>query len=157
MEELSLTDSRFGSVFLSRNFGHQLALSAGLSVVNASEAVFIIDGDLQDPPELLPAMCELVSSEIDIVYGKRISRNGETWFKRMSAHTFYRIFKVLTSFEIPVDTGDFRVITKRVRDQVILFNEHSLFLRGLFAFTGYKAIPFSYSRMERFDEKANTI
>lgn len=138
---------------LTRNFGQQTAVFAGLKVARF-EYIGIIDADLQDPPELLPAMCELVSSEIDIVYGKRISRDGETWFKRISAHAFYRILKILSSFEIPIDAGDFRVITKRVRDQVILFNEHSLFLRGLFAFTGYKAIPFSYSRMERFDGKS---
>jgi len=137
------------AIKFTRNFGHQIAVFAGMKVARF-ECIAIIDADLQDPPELLPAMCSLISKDIDIVYGKRISRNGETWFKKISALVFYRIFKILTTFEIPVDTGDFRIITRRVRDQVSIMNEHTPFLRGLFAFTGYKSIPYEYARNVRY-------
>jgi len=142
------------AIKLTRNFGHQEAVIAGLKLTTF-ELIGIIDADLQDPPSLLLDMCNLISNDVDIVYGKRISRKGETLFKKFSAMIFYRLFRLVTTFDIPVDTGDFRVITKRVTDQVIVLNEQTPFLRGIFAFTGYKSLPYEYSRSERFGGKSN--
>ena len=142
------------AIRLTRNFGHQEAVIAGLKLATF-ELIGIIDADLQDPPNLLPLMCNLISDDVEIVYGKRISRDGETLFKKLSAMIFYRLFRLVTTFNIPVDTGDFRVVTKRVTDQVIVLNEQTPFLRGIFAFTGYKSLPYEYSRSERFGGKSN--
>ena len=142
------------AIKLTRNFGHQEAVIAGLKLTTF-ELIGIIDADLQDPPNLLFAMCNLINNDVDIVYGNRISREGETVFKKFSAMIFYRLFRLVTNFDIPVDTGDFRVVTKRVTDQVIAINEQTPFLRGIFAFTGYKSLPYEYSRSERFGGKSN--
>lgn len=142
------------AIKLTRNFGHQEAVIAGLKLTTF-ELIGIIDADLQDPPSLLLDMCNLISNDVDIVYGKRISREGETVFKKFSAMIFYRLFRLVTTFDIPVDTGDFRVVTKRVTDQVIVLNEQTPFLRGIFAFTGYKSLPYEYSRRDRFGGKSN--
>jgi glycosyltransferase involved in cell wall biosynthesis len=142
------------AIKFTRNFGHQEAVIAGLKLAKF-ELIGIIDADLQDPPSLLPLMCNLIKNDVEIVYGKRISRDGETLFKKFSAMIFYRLFRLVTTFDIPVDTGDFRVATKRVTDQVIALNEQTPFLRGIFAFTGYKSLPYEYSRSERFRGKGN--
>ena len=134
---------------LTRNFGHQFAVLAGLEAATGCK-VAIIDSDLQDPPELIVAMANLISSDIDIVYGKREEREGESIFKKITAKIFYRTLNRLSAFEIPLDTGDFRVISRRACNEVIAMSEHDPFLRGLFAFTGFKSIPFLYKRNPRF-------
>lgn len=136
------------AIRLTRNFGHQIAVSAGLERTNF-ETIAIIDADLQDPPSLLPKMYELMSADVDIVYGKRLNRRGESAFKKSTAKLFYRIFRLLVPFEIPIDTGDFRIISRKVKDHVVAMNEQDPFLRGLFALTGYSSIPFEYERQPR--------
>lgn len=148
MEELSLTDSRFGSVFLSRNFGHQLALSAGLSVVNASEAVFIIDGDLQDPPELLEDFYSIMQKDYDVVYAVRKKRK-ESFIKRLAYSIFYKILKKISYVNIPLDTGDFSLVSRRVVDRLVEMKEESRFIRGMRTWVGYKQIGVPYERNER--------
>ena len=113
MRALANSDSHVVAARLSRNFGHQLALSAGLEL-SAGARVLIIDADLQDPPELLPQMMQAMDQGADVVYGQRISRRGDSWFKLATAKLFYRLLRRLTDVEIPVDAGDFRLVTRRV-------------------------------------------
>lgn len=142
------------AIRFTRNFGHQIAVMAGLTRSN-NELVAIIDADLQDPPSLLPFMSELINEEVDIVYGRRIERVGETWFKRISARIFYRVFQRLVPFSIPLDTGDFRVVSKRAKNEIISLFEQEPFLRGLFAFTGFRSVPYDYQRQPRFAGRSN--
>src|SRR5436190_13542514 len=111
--ELAHRDPHVVGLNLSRNHGHQLALTAGLSQC-AGDRVFVLDADLQDPPELLPAMMQAMDAGADVVYGQRRSRKGESWFKLKTAALFYRILRLLTDVDIPFDTGDFRLISRRV-------------------------------------------
>lgn len=148
MEELSLTDSRFTSVFLSRNFGHQIALSAGFSVANASEAVFVIDGDLQDPPELLEKFYPYLKEGYDVVYAVRQKRK-ESYFKRLAYSYFYRILKKISYIDIPLDSGDFSLISRRVIDNIREMEEESRFIRGMRTWVGYNQIGVPYERQER--------
>jgi glycosyltransferase involved in cell wall biosynthesis len=148
IEKLAMQNQNVRGVRLTRNFGHQIAVSAGLELARC-DAIAIIDADLQDPPSLLPKMYELVSTDVDIIYGKRLSRKGESVFKKTTAKIFYRVFRLLVPFDIPLDTGDFRIISKKVKDQVVSMNEQDPFLRGLFALTGYSSIPFEYERQPR--------
>jgi glycosyltransferase involved in cell wall biosynthesis len=136
-------------VDLSRNFGHQVAVSAGLDF-STGDAVAIIDGDLQDPPELLADMLVKLSEGFDVVYGVRRVRKNETLFKRATAALFYRLLRVLTSVDIPLDTGDFRVMSRRVTDVLCDMPEKHRFLRGLVSWIGFKQIGFEYDRDERF-------
>ena len=136
-------------VRLTRNFGHQLAVVAGLKLARF-ELVSIIDADLQDPPELIIKMAKLISNKVDIVYGQRIEREGETFLKRFTANLFYKVFNSLSDLRIPLDTGDFRVVSKRVIEQVLQSSEPKQFLRGAFAYTGYKSEAFEYVRHRRF-------
>lgn len=148
MEELSRVDTRFNSVFLSRNFGHQLALSAGLSYVNATEAIFIIDGDLQDPPELLNEFYSYLNQGYDVVYAVRKKRK-ESFFKKFSYRIFYRILKKISYVEIPLDSGDFSLISRRVADTLVEMKEESRFIRGMRTWVGFKQIGVDYERHER--------
>lgn len=148
------TDNRVKGIRFTRNFGHQIAVMAGLAR-STYELVAIIDADLQDPPSLIPRMSELIDDEVDIVYGRRSERIGETWFKRISARLFYRIFQRLVPFSIPLDTGDFRVVSKRAKDEIVSMYEQEPFLRGLFAFTGFRSVPYDYQRQPRFAGKSN--
>lgn len=133
----------------SRNFGHSAAVMAGLQVATGTH-VAIMDADLQDPPEHLPEMYKKLTSEnLDVVFGQRSSREGEGPFKRFTAWLFYRLLRSITGVDIPKDTGDFRVITKQVRDAVISCEEGEPFLRGLIAWVGFKQAPFLYIRKER--------
>ncbi len=132
----------------SRNFGHSAAVMAGLQEA-AGTLVAIIDADLQDPPELIPAMCAEVLAGSDVVYGKRVQRDGEGWFKRLTAWAFYRLLNSMTGVEIPKDTGDFRVMTREVRDAVLSCREQDPFLRGLVAWVGFRQKPFPYARAAR--------
>jgi dolichol-phosphate mannosyltransferase len=130
-------------VHFARNFGHSAAVTAGLAE-STGDMIGIIDADLQDPPELIPEMVALIEQGWDVVYGQRTARRGETIFKRFTAWSFYRILDVLTGVKIPRDTGDFRVITREVRDALLECHDQEPFLRGLVAWVGFqqKALPY---------------
>ena len=150
MRALAESDPNLVAVNLSRNHGHQLALPAGLDLCRG-DAILIIDADLQDPPELLPAMLDCMRSEdADVVYGLRRSRKGETAFKRATAHGFYRLLSRATEIDIPVDTGDFRIMSRRALDALLAMPEQSRFIRGMVTWIGFKQVPFAYDREERF-------
>ncbi len=134
---------------LSRNYGHQKALSAGLNQARG-DFIFVLDADLQDPPELLPSMLQMVRAGSDVVYGQRRERAGETWFKRQSASWFYHILSKLSDVDIPKDTGDFRLMTRRVLDQLNAMPESHRFIRGMVSWIGFKQEALQYDRDERF-------
>jgi polyisoprenyl-phosphate glycosyltransferase len=149
MTDAAAGDPRIVAVRLMRNHGHQLALSAGLSVCRG-ERILIIDADLQDPPELLREMMALMDREgADVVYGQRRQRDGETLFKRATAAAFYRLIGRMTDVEIPLDAGDFRLITRRVLDLLIAMPERHRFVRGMVAWIGGKQVPLPYDRKPR--------
>lgn len=139
----------FRIIKLSRNFGHQIALTAGLDYSSA-DYVGILDGDLQDPPELLPEMLKKCEEGFHIVYGQRMERDGETLFKLFSAALFYRILSRFCDVEIPKDTGDFRVISFKVLTALKSMRERHRFIRGLVPFSGFKSFAFSYKRNSRY-------
>lgn len=142
-------------VDFSRNFGHQPAVSAGLAVCNGEYAV-IIDADLQDPPACIPDMLQLaIDQNADVVYGVRKVRAGETWFKKMTAKLFYRILNYFSEHKIPVDTGDFRLISRQVIDEFNRLKEKHKYIRGLISWLGFKQIPYYYNREERFAGKTH--
>jgi len=150
MRQLAAEDPQILAVNLSRNHGHQLALTAGLDLCRGDK-ILIIDADLQDPPELLPAMLEMMRSEqADVVYGVRRSRRGDTAFKRATAHGFYRLLSRATEVDIPLDAGDFRLMSRRALDALLAMPEQARFIRGMVAWIGFKQVPFSYDRDERF-------
>jgi len=136
------------SINLSRHFGHQLALSAGLTVASGAR-VLLIDADLQDPPEALPAMMALMDKGADVVYGQRQKRTGETLAKRASAALFYRVFAKLVEIEIPLDAGDFRLLSHRAVQALNAMPERSRFLRGMVSWIGLKQVAFPYERAPR--------
>lgn len=136
-------------IALSRNFGHQIAITAGIDQA-AGDYVAVIDADLQDPPELIEAMYRLALTGYDVVYGKRRSRAGETVFKRASAAAFYRFFSYMCEMDIPTDTGDFRLMSRRVVEAFKLLRERHRFVRGMIPWVGFRAIPFEYDRDERY-------
>ena len=135
---------------LARNSGHQRALSAGLAHANG-DYIFILDADLQDPPELLAAMLKTVREGSDVVYGQRRERAGETWFKKKTASLFYRVLSRLSDVDIPKDTGDFRLMTRRVLDQFNSMPESHRFVRGMISWIGFRQSPITYDRDERFN------
>jgi dolichol-phosphate mannosyltransferase len=141
---------------LSRNHGHQLALSAGLDMCSGG-LILIIDADLQDPPELLgPMMERMEAQEADVVYAARTHRHGETLAKRASAKLFYRLLSVASDgTAIPLDTGDFRLMTRRSLDVLRSMPEEARFIRGMVAWIGFKQVPFEYERAERFAGETN--
>lgn len=142
-------DSNIKLLSFSRNFGHQLAISAGMDN-SSGNAVVVIDADLQDPPEVILKMIEKWKEGYDVVYGKRAKRNGETFFKKFTAKAFYRILKSMTDIDIPVDTGDFRLIDRKVCDKLKSLPEHNRYVRGLVSWVGYKQIGVEFIRKERF-------
>ena len=149
MRDLAANDPRVLAINLSRNHGHQLALTAGLDLCSG-ETILIIDADLQDPPELLPAMLETMRTEqADVVYGVRRSRAGETAFKRATAHGFYRLLSRATEVDIPLDAGDFRLMSRRALDALLAMPEQARFIRGMVAWIGFRQVPFAYDRAER--------
>jgi polyisoprenyl-phosphate glycosyltransferase len=148
MTEAAAEDPRIVAVRLMRNHGHQLALTAGLSVCRG-ERILIIDADLQDPPELLPDMMALMDQGADVVYGQRRLRDGDSRFKRFAAAVFYRLICRMTDVEIPRDTGDFRLITRGVLDLLIAMPERHRFIRGMVAWIGGKQVPLVYDRKAR--------
>ncbi len=150
MRELAEQDDRVVAINLSRNHGHQLALTAGLDLCRGQK-ILIIDADLQDPPELLPAMLETMrEASADVVYGVRKSRRGETAFKRATAHGFYRLLSRATDVDIPLDAGDFRLMSRRALDALLAMPEQARFIRGMVAWIGFRQVPFAYDREERF-------
>ena len=150
MQALAAEDPHVVAVNLSRNHGHQLALTAGLDLCRG-DYVLIIDADLQDPPELLRDMlAKMRSEQADVVYGVRKSRRGDTAFKRATAHGFYRLLSRATEVDIPVDTGDFRLISRRALDALLAMPEQARFVRGMVAWIGFKQVPLAYDRAERF-------
>jgi len=135
-------------ISLSRNFGHQLAVTAGMDQAKG-DAVVIIDADLQDPPEVIPQMVDKWKAGAQIVYGRRIKREGETASKKLTAHIYYRILSAASTAEIPPDAGDFRLLDRKVADQFLRMREHSRYLRGMSAWMGYRSEPVDYVRKER--------
>jgi dolichol-phosphate mannosyltransferase len=148
ISELASNDSNVLGVSLSRNYGHQIALTAGLSL-STGERILIIDADLQDPPELLPDMMRLMDKGADVVYGKRAERQGETWLKKFSAALFYRLLNLLSDITIPKDTGDFRLINRRVLEVLNAMPEQHRFIRGMVSWGGFKHIALTYEREAR--------
>jgi dolichol-phosphate mannosyltransferase len=147
--EICRDDPCVVGVFLSRNHGHQLALSAGLHVCRG-QRVLIIDADLQDPPELLPSMMQLMDDGADVVYGQRRERHGESPFKKLTARVFYRLLNRLVDIKIPVDTGDFRLMSRRTLDEFNQMPERHRFIRGMVSWIGFRQVPLQYERQERF-------
>jgi dolichol-phosphate mannosyltransferase len=150
MQDIAASDPRLVAINLSRNHGHQLALTAGLDLCRG-DVILVIDADLQDPPELLGEMLATMERErADVVYGVRKSRAGETAFKRATAHGFYRLLSRATEVDIPVDTGDFRLISRRALDAFLAMPEQARFIRGMVAWIGFRQVPLAYNRDERF-------
>lgn len=136
-------------VDLAHNHGHQLALTAGLSVAGG-DRVLIIDADLQDPPELLAEMMAQLDAGADVAYGQRLQRKGETWFKKASAAFFYRLLRHLADAPIPADTGDFRLMKRQVVDVLLSMPEQHRFIRGMVAWIGFRQVAVPYQRQARF-------
>jgi polyisoprenyl-phosphate glycosyltransferase len=141
-------DARVALVDLSRNFGKEIALTAGLDHARG-DAVVVIDADLQDPPEFIPTLVEHWGAGYDMVYAKRTARDGETVFKRATAHAFYRVMQHLCRVKIPADTGDFRLLSRRAVDSLKRLREQHRFMKGLFAWIGYPQIAVPYRRDPR--------
>ena len=149
ISELCENDSAVKLLSFSRNFGHQSAISAGMDY-SQGKAIIIIDADLQDPPEVIPLMIEKWKEGFDVVYGQRQKRMGETAFKKLTAKIFYRFIKSQTDFDIPVDTGDFRLIDRKVCDVLSSLTEKNRYVRGLVSFAGFRQTGVLYTRDERF-------
>jgi len=148
IKNLALADPAVKYIDFSRNFGHQIAVSAGLDLA-AGDRVAIIDADLQDPPELIIDMFAKMDQGYEVVYAKRNNRNGESWLKKFTAKVFYRILKSITSVKIPVDTGDFRIIDRKVVNVLNQMPEHNKFLRGQISWIGFKQTYVEYNRNVR--------
>lgn len=148
IEELAAKDHRIKLVSFARNFGHQIAVTAGLNHVSG-EAAVIIDADLQDPPELILDMIERWKAGYQVVYAVRQERKGETWFKLLTAKLFYRLIYRITDVDIPLDTGDFRLMDRKVVDALNQMKEHNRFIRGMTSWVGFKQTGVSYVRQER--------
>ena len=152
LETIANKDKKVKVLSFSRNFGHQCAVTAGLQYVTG-DAIVIIDADLQDPPELIPDMLKLWESGNEVIYGKRKTRDGESKFKLLTAKMFYKTLNALSDVEIPKDTGDFRLVDRKVVEVINSLPEHNKFLRGLFSWVGFNQTPFEYERKERFAGK----
>lgn len=148
LEEAASCDDCIKYLSFSRNFGHQAAVSAGIDACKG-DAIVIIDADLQDPPEVIPEMVALWQDGNDVVYGKRKSREGESFFKTFTAKSFYRILNSLSTVDIPLDTGDFRLIDRKVADVLRGLPEKNRFLRGLVSWIGFRQAPLEFSRDAR--------
>jgi glycosyltransferase involved in cell wall biosynthesis len=149
LNALHKNDKRTRIIHLSRNFGKEAAMTAGIDHAKG-DAVIILDADLQDPPDLIPEMIRMWQEKnADVVYGQRLQREGETWFKRKSAHAFYKIINFISAVDIPLNTGDFRLMNRRAVDALTQLREHHRFMKGLFAWIGYKQIALQYDRAPR--------
>lgn len=147
--EICEKDSHVRLICFSRNFGHQIAITAGMDYAQG-DAIVIIDADLQDPPEIIPQMIEKWKEGYHVVYGKRTQRQGETVFKKVTAKLFYRFLKCMTQVDIPTDTGDFRLMDKKVCQAMRKLGEQNRYVRGLVSWVGFKQYPLEYVRNERF-------
>ena len=152
LENTAKEDNKVKVISFARNFGHQVAVTAGLRYVTG-DCILIIDSDMQDPPELLPEMIKLWEDGNEVIYGKRKIRDGESVFKLFTAKMFYKVLNGLSDVEIPKDTGDFRLVDRKVVDVINSMPEHNKFLRGLFSWVGFKQKAFEYERQERFAGK----
>jgi dolichol-phosphate mannosyltransferase len=148
LKVLAERDERVYYINFSRNFGHQIAVTAGLDRCRG-KAVIIIDGDLQDPPEVIPQLYRRYQEGFEVVYARRSERKGETWFKKFTAKMFYRVLRKSTSIDIPIDTGDFRLIDRKVVDALKLMPEQNKFLRGQIAWLGFRQTEVLFSRDKR--------
>ena len=146
--EISAGDPRFKLIHFSRNFGHQIAISAGLDFSSA-DATIIMDADLQDPPQVVLQMIDQWKEGYEIVYGKRESREGETFFKRITASLFYRIIHALSEVEMPLDSGDFRLVDRKALAAFKALREKNRFVRGMFSWIGYRQTEVRYARDKR--------
>ena len=153
LKSLAAADARIELLRLSRNFGKELALTAGLDRSDA-DAVVVLDADGQDPPELIPALVEKWQQGFDVVYGTRTSRDGESWLKKATAKSFYRVINSLSDTAIPADTGDFRLMSRRVVDSLRGLRERHRFMKGLFAWVGYPQASLPYQREPRIAGKS---
>ncbi|WP_230088052.1 glycosyltransferase family 2 protein [Alicyclobacillus mali (ex Roth et al. 2021)] len=149
LDKLAEGDSRVRVIHFARNFGHQLAITAGIDAA-MGDAVVVIDADLQDPPDLIPELVAKWREGYDVVFARRAIRFGETWFKRATAAVFYRVLNRLTDVEIPVDVGDFRLMDRKVCDVLRALPEHRRFVRGLVAWMGFRQAEVEYVRQPRF-------
>lgn len=155
LNDLARNHSEVRVLHLSRNFGHQPAISAGLHASRGGYAV-ILDADLQDPPECIPEMMKIAERDAaDIVYGVRKARAGESFFKKWSASLFYKTLNKLSEIEIPENTGDFRLISRRAIDQFCNLHEKNKYIRGLFSWIGFKQLPYYYERDSRYAGKSH--
>ncbi len=152
LEEICEGDQNVKLVDFSRNFGHQMASTAGMDY-SSGETIVLIDADLQDPPEIIPRMLEKWREGFDVVYGVRLKRKGETFFKKFTSKAFYRLLNSMTEVEIPLDTGDFRLVGRKVCDALKTTNERSRYLRGLISWMGFRQIGLEYERDKRFAGK----
>jgi len=148
LTDLGKRDHHIHIISFSRNFGHQAAITAGMDHAKG-QAIIVIDADLQDPPELIPQMINKWKQGFHVVYGKRSKRTGETIFKRFTAKLFYRLLRFLTDIEIPVDTGDFRLIDRKVSDALKRLPEKNRYIRGLISWLGFKQTSVEFVREER--------
>ena len=135
-------------ISFSRNFGHQLAVTAGMDEATG-DALVIIDADLQDPPEVIADLVRAWENGADIAYGKRLKREGETFLKKVTAFCYYRLLNSMSAYPIPLDTGDFRLLDRKVADVFLKMREHNRFLRGMSGWMGFNAVPVDYVRHER--------
>lgn len=149
MRDIHNKDGRFKIVSFSRNFGHQVAISAGLDFCSGRFAI-IMDADLQDPPEVIPEMIKKWNEGYHIVYGVRRKRQGETIFKKITATMYYRLLQKLVTFDLPIDAGDFRLVDRKAIDAIKTLRERNRYVRGLFSWIGFKHCGVLYDRSERF-------
>ena len=148
LQRLRRDDPHIALISLTRNFGKEIATTAGLDHATG-DAVIVIDADLQDPPEAIPALVDAWRQGFDMVTGQRRSRGGESWLKRVTAHLFYRLMRHTGRVRLPVDTGDFRLMSRRAVDAVRQLREHHRFMKGLFAWVGFPATSVPYDRAPR--------
>ncbi|WP_017151894.1 glycosyltransferase family 2 protein [Bacillus bingmayongensis] len=149
LKGISAKDPRAKIVNFARNFGHQIAVTAGIDVAKG-DAIVIIDADLQDPPEVIPELIAKWEEGYEVVYAKRKQRNGETWFKLVTAKYFYRFLNYMSDMDIPKDTGDFRLIDRKVADVFKQMTERNRFVRGMMSWIGFRQTYIEYERDERF-------
>lgn len=149
LEDICKQDANARAIMFARNAGHQMAVSAGLDYADG-DAVIIIDADLQDPPEVIPEMAKRWKDGVQVVYGRRKKRDGETFFKKFTASVYYKSLSKLTNGMVPRDTGDFRLVDRQVADVIRSMPEHARFLRGMFAWAGFKQEAYLYDRDKRF-------
>lgn len=148
LREIAASHENVRVIAFSRNFGHQLAVTAGMDAARG-DALVIIDADLQDPPEVIAELVKAWENGADIAYGKRLKREGETFLKKFTAFCYYRLLNSMSAYPIPLDTGDFRLLDRKVADVFLKMREHNRFLRGMSGWMGFNAVPVEYVRHER--------